>query len=716
MWALLWSCLQPVALRAQVLDQTHVVEAYNCSCSESGRPINSIQLGVRLDKSTTVYTALSTLVGCGRIMLNVDGERFPVRITLANARDNIAKLEPVEMAMEITRFEQKLKLKRTPDYKAVVPGMERDLQPFIVILQGARMTKQKRGLTDQRLAALDRGNVLRYGFTMGQRKESDVDFDRLLGGPVWLEKGKEHLAGLISGIAKSGERTEFVVTGVENILDKGQFVPYQLYLNHYRDEQGDCGPKQIYWDGFGTYRYRTGEEPTYARISRKDDWKKTLRAALLRIREHMRDSIPTKGTNREGDPSLCVFVNDLENVYFAFAEQATQVERDNWPVLPRFVKAYSNVFCKNRKFTDTEFTRDILELNFWMDRIGSDELRLLYTLGYDWNAFEGFVKRYFILTQISNIRKRYDGLMARARDISDPCQQLPMLEELEQVLDDWVRHGGPGSDQNQVQLAQYRRTLAAKRDSVIKARMEEIAKDTTEFAALRAAIEQDSCLTEAEVRLLLKKAENRMAVKEKEDLAYGHGVVDGVRATIAGALGQQALSNVVTKVFRVEGGIGIELTIRGGGAVLDRRLVGNAGDASDTTTVYRSGFPLGSVGDTLSADIAQVFWERMCEDYSSRKWAYRTEMVDVTGMADGVPVRSRITFAEGCRQQLSARKIEDPNQQLAFARAWSLVEQIKAGDRCGLFDLLQPVIHYRAFPQRGGDYQGVSMRAVIKRL
>ena len=76
---------QSTFLPAQLLPQTHVVEAYNCSCGERASATNSIQLGVRLDRSTGIYTALRTLVGCGRIMLNVDGDRFPVRITLANA-------------------------------------------------------------------------------------------------------------------------------------------------------------------------------------------------------------------------------------------------------------------------------------------------------------------------------------------------------------------------------------------------------------------------------------------------------------------------------------------------------------------------------------------------------------------------------------------------------------------------------------------------------
>ncbi|MBL7940349.1 MAG: hypothetical protein JNL43_13395 [Flavobacteriales bacterium] len=706
--------LLPFSLQAQLLPQTHVVEAYNCSCGISTKSTNSIQLGVRLDKSTAVYTALRTLVGCSRILLNVDGERFPVHITLANGRDNIARLEPIEMALNITAYE--LKLKRVPNYALLAPGMETGAKPFVVILQGEGMSKQKRGSLVPDLTARDEGGLLRYQFSLSDREETDIDFDRLMGGPVWVEKGKDHLAGLITGMKTASGRTELTVTGVENILDKSQYRPYQLYLNEFRTEQGDCGPKQVYWDGFGTYKYRTGDEPTYARISSGDKWEKAMRVALLRIREHMRDSIPAKGNNREGEPSLCVFVNDLENVYNAFAEQATATERENWPVLPRFVKAYSSVFCKQRRYSDSELTRDIIDLNFWIDQIGGDELRLLYELGYDWSKFEGFVKRYFMLSQVGGIRKRYDDLMARTDEIAQPCTQLAMLDELNGVVDSWARHVGQVNDPHYAQLLQYRKILATMRDSMLTSRMERMEKDTTDLSLLQAAIEKDTCLNDAEKLLLLKRASNRAVEKEKADLVYGFDVVEDLRSTIVGSYGQDALANVITRVFRVEEGVGVELTIRGGGAILDKRLLGRTGDASDTTTVYRSGFPLGSVGDTLSAAIAQVFWDRMCEDYSSRKWAYRTESVEVTGMADGVPVRSRLIFSEACQQQLSAQHITDPNEQLAYARAWSLVEQIKTGDRCGLYELLTPTLHHQTYRERGGAYRGVSMRAVMKRL
>lgn len=705
---------QSTFLPAQLLPQTHVVEAYNCSCGERASATNSIQLGVRLDRSTGIYTALRTLVGCGRIMLNVDGDRFPVRITLANARDNIARLEPIEMALSITEYEQKLK--KLPNYAVLAPGMESSARPFVVILQGKDMSKQKRGSLEPDLVAKHQANMLRYEFSLSDREESDIDFDNLMGGPVWVEKGKDHLAGLITGMKKSGGRTQFTVTGVENILDKSQYKPYQVYLADYQQEQGDCGPKQVYWDGFGTYRYRTGEEPTYDRISRTDNWEKALRVALLRIREHMRDSLPAKGSNHEGDPSLCVFVNDLENVYYAFDEQASASDRENWPVLPRFVKAYSSVFCKQRRYSDSELTRDIIDLNFWIDQIGGDELRLLYELGYDWSKFEGFVKRYFMLSQVGGIRKRYDDLMARTDEIAQPCTQLAMLDELNGVVDSWARHVGQVNDPHYAQLLQYRKILATKRDSMLTSRMERMEKDTTDLSLLQAAIEKDTCLNDAEKLLLLKRASNRAVEKEKADLVYGFDVVEDLRATIAGSYGQDALANVITRVFRVEEGVGVELTIRGGGAILDKRLLGRTGDASDTTTVYRSGFPLGSVGDTLSAAIAQVFWDRMCEDYSSRKWAYRTESVAVTGMADGVPVRSRLIFSAACQEQLTQQDITEPNEQLAYARAWSLVEQIRMGDRCGLYELLTPLIQHQTYRERGGAYRGVSMRAVMKRL
>jgi hypothetical protein len=429
----------------------------------------------------------------------------------------------------------------------------------------------------------------------------------------------------------------------------------------------------------------------------------------------MADSIPTSGENQEGLPSLCVFVNDLENVYKAFAEQATETERANWPVLPRFVKAYSGVHCKRRKYSEAEFTRDIIELNFWMDQIGGDELRLLYSMGYDWMEFEGFVKRYYLLSQVSGIRRRYDGLMDDKGKTGDPCIQRAMLEELDGLVKDWSRYVGFQNDLNYAVLQQHRKTLAHKRDSLLQARLPALSTNKEDIPAVLASIDRDSCLTGNE-KMRLTRVVREMAVnEEQEDLDYGIDVVEQLRSSISSAFGDDALANVMTKIFRVEGGVGVELTIRGGGAVLDKRLRPRAGDASDTTTVYRSGFPVGSVGDTLSATIAQVFWERMCEDYASRKWQYRTESVEITGMADGIPVRSALTFTEACNAAMAARGITQPNAQLAFARAWSLHDQIAAADRCGLFDLLNPAILFQTYEERGGDFRGVSMRAIMKR-
>jgi hypothetical protein len=229
------------------------------------------------------------------------------------------------------------------------------------------------------------------------------------------------------------------------------------------------------------------------------------------------------------------------------------------------------------------------------------------------------------------------------------------------------------------------------------------------------AIEGDTCLTADEKLRLLKVARNRAVDQERKDLDYAVDVVEQLRTTLAKSFGEDALANVVSRVFRVENGVGVELTIRGGGSILDKRLHGSSGQASDTTTVYRSGFPLGSVGDTLSAAIAQVFWQRMCDDYSSRRWAYRTESVEVVGMADGVPVRSTLRFPEACKQELAKLGITGANAQLAYARAWSLRQQLIAGDSCDLYQLVAPTMRYETYSERGGEYRGVTIRAVMKR-
>lgn len=704
--------MQPVRSAAQQLQQTFVVEGYNCNCA--GSPVNSVQLGVRLDRSLKVYTALSTLVGCGRILLNVDGERFPVRISLANARDNVATLEPIDLASSIPDLEKRLK--KAPNYK--VPGSaanpEKDLN--MVVLKGADLNKEKRPIGRITLYPDQRAGFVRYRFRLANGTGKGVQYERLMGGPVWYEQGGDQLIGLVTGMLPDSTGVDLMVTGVESVLDKRQGQLYHAYLATFRSAvDAGCGPREVYWDGFETYRYRSTEKPRYDRIDAEDRWDRSLHNALLRIRAHMADSIPTSGENQEGRPSLCVFVNDLENVYKAFAEQATETERANWPVLPRFVKAYSGVHCKRRKYSEAEFTRDIIELNFWMDQIGGDELRLLYSMGFDWMEFEGFVKRYFLLSQVGGIRRRYDGLMDDRERIGDPCVQRAMLEELDGLVKDWSRHVGQVQDLNYSTLLQYRNTLALQRDGLLQAKLDSLGKDKNELQAALEAIEGDSCLTGNE-KMRLTRVVREMAVdEEQEDLDYGIDVVEQLRGTISTAFGDDALANVMTKIFRVEGGVGVELTIRGGGAILDKKLRSPGGDASDTTTVYRSGFPVGSVGDTLSATIAQVFWERMCEDYASRKWQYRTESVEITGMADGIPVRSALTFTEACRAAMEARGVVEPNAQLAFARAWSLHEQIAAADRCGLFELLNPAILHRTFEERGGEFRGVSMRAIMKR-
>jgi len=704
--------LLPTCVAAQLFPHTHIVEAYNCRCGADGKPTNSIQLGVRLDPSLTIHTALQPLMGCGRILLNVQGERFPVRITLANARDNVARLEPVEMALNINELEKKLK--KVPNYQVLGPLAEAG-KPNVVILQGAGMSKQRRGLPEASLKPTTRGGSAEYTFRMDDRKDADIDFDRLLGGPVWVEKGRDQLAGLITGYRHVEGRVEFTVTGVENVLDKRRSTLYHAYLAEHEEDLAECGDRQTYWDGFGTYKYRTGSKATYKRISTKDKWDRSLNDALMRIREHMRDSIPTRGNNREGEPSLCVFVNDLENVFLAFKEQATATEHDNWRVLPRFVKAYSNVHCKQRKYSDTEFSRDIIELNYWVDQIGADELRLLYELHFDWGAFEGFVKRYFLLSQVGGVRARYDTHMLDEGKSGDPCLRLEMLGELDRFATDWAKHVGEAHNPHHEQLLLHRRTLSMAREATLSERMDSLLVDGAALPELLAAIEQDSCLTSGERMRLLKVVREKAVDHEREAIDHGIDLVEDLRTSVAKVFGEDALANVVTRVFRVENGVGVELTIRGGGAILDKRLHGSTGQASDTTTVYRHGFPLGSVGDTLSATIAQIFWDRMCADYASRRWEYRTESVEVIGMADGVPVRSTLRIAEDCRKEIAELGIKDPNAQLAYARAWSLRQQLSHGDRCGLYDLLVPVLTHRTHTERGGEYRGVTMRAVMKR-
>lgn len=698
---------------AQLMSQTHVVEAYNCSCGEAGKRTHSIQLGIRLDRSQRYFTALSTLVGCNPIHLNVDGVRYPVRITMANARDNVATLEPIDMSSNISDLEKKMR--KAPSYQAMTPVAEASTKLHMVVLQGAGMVKQVRTLQSTPLLPRNVNGALRYEFTMQHDGGADMVVDGLMGAPVWVPLGKDHLAGLVTGQRMIKGGYEVTLSGVMNVLDKSRYQLYLSYLEEFRPElEAECGPKQAYWDGFGNYKYRTKEDPQYKRIGEGEPWEKSLRNALLRIRAHMAGEIPSLGKSREGEPSLCVFANDLENAYTAFYQQSNATDQLNWPVLPRFVKAYSSVYCKQRKATDTDLVRDITELNYWLEQMGSHEIRLIYELGFEWGAFEGFVKRNYLLAQVSSLRRRYDGLMKDGAP--DPCAQRMMLAELEGIEKEWSRHVGAPGHPHFEQLVQYRKQLSGTREALIADRLASLEADKTLLPTALAAIERDSCLSAAEKLRLTKAIRDLSVDEEKESLDYGIDVVDELRGTVSRAFGEEALANVYTRVYRVNGGVGIELTMRGGGAILNKRLRGSAAGLSDTTTVYRSGFPLGSVGDTLSATIAQVFWDRMCEDYSSRRWAYRTESVEIIGMADGVPVRSKLYFSERCTEELNARRIDQPNEQLAFARAWSLQERIGMGDNCGLYDLLNPSISHMTYSERGGEYRGVIMRAVMKRL
>ncbi|MBK6883446.1 MAG: hypothetical protein IPH05_10975 [Flavobacteriales bacterium] len=56
------------------------------------------------------------------------------------------------------------------------------------------------------------------------------------------------------------------------------------------------------------------------------------------------------------------------------------------------------------------------------------------------------------------------------------------------------------------------------------------------------------------------------------------------------------------------------------------------------------------------------------------------------------------------------------NDQLAFARAWTLREQLYQSDRCGLFNSLKPALDHHVSNQRGGRYRGIQLRVVLEHL
>jgi putative transposase len=133
-------------------------------------------------------------------------------------------------------------------------------------------------------------------------------------------------------------------------------------------------------------------------------------------------------------------------------------------------------------------------------------------------------------------------------------------------------------------------------------------------------------------------------------------------------------------------------------------------------TMDRKGFPLGSVGDDLATTVAREFWIRVCSDYADASSRYSPENLEIIGMADGAPVTGKLSYPDSCQAAFAKLRLENPNVQLAYARAWSLQRALGRSDRCGLLQSMHPTLTPRTYSERGGSYRGVTMRVVMRRL
>jgi hypothetical protein len=301
--------------------------------------------------------------------------------------------------------------------------------------------------------------------------------------------------------------------------------------------------------------------------------------------------------------------------------------------------------------------------------------------------------------------------------MSDPCKQMMLAEEMKE----WVRVGGRfpsvGEQPAFAEVLKMQKVLVDARKALIQQRLAELSREDLDLNAVMHTIEEDQCLSEEETALLMDKlAAVKATVEEKMQIEHGMEVIQEVREQVIHDLGAEAMDNVIMKLFRVEQGVGVEMTVIGGGMVVDRKTTGRVKYASDTTSIYRKGYSLGSLGDTLATAVARIFWDRICGDYDNARAAYSPADVEITGMADAVPIRKPITYPKYCQAEIAQAGVSGANDQLAFARAWTLREQLYQSDRCGLFNSLKPALDHHVSTQRGGRYRGIQLRVVLEHL
>lgn len=703
------------SLQAQLLKHTYILEAYGCDCSEDGdaHARKSIQLALRLDESNGLYTALNTLVGCSAYDVIIDKQRFRMTINLANAADNIAYLEPLSVGSSLRNFEKALKT--VPKFGLTTGDVSVKSSPNLVILQGSKRTPQVRRLAGVMMAQKVLDGATRYQFQMPRQAESDVDIDQLVGGPVWFTDGGEALSGLIIQAKGSTKTIDIVVSAIDNAMNRKRYQMYHTFLKAIGSSSEECRDRNSYWDGVQRYGYKEPPAPEYKRINKEDNWQGALRNALLRIKEHMEGKIPTKAAT--GQPSLCFFANDLEYAYVAWVQKAGKVEQEDWLRLATFVKSYSNIYCKNQGPGRGQFDQDIITLNANLDRISEPEISLMLELGIGYNGIQDFTRENFTLSQVVAFADRCSRRLQDNVWISDLCAQRDLLAE----MDEWMKAGSvftsTRSHPSYPVIVERSKELKAIRKGMLNDKLVSMTSTGEELDGLLEELESDGCLTDVEYRaMLVHLTAANASARERLEMEHGYVLVDDISRDVKETLGQEAMNNVHMRVFRVKDGVGVEMMIAGGGSVVQRTTIKNVISASDTTSIYRKGYHLGSLGDTLATAVARHFWARICDDYADASSQFSPEALEIIGMADAVPVVRPIEYPSACAAQMSKRGLSDENERLAFARAWILSEQLFRSDPCGIFGDLRPTLEQEVSTERGGQYRGIKLRAVVKRL
>jgi hypothetical protein len=718
---LAFSCMARNIASAQLDKNTFVIEAYNCSCTgdtiTQGR--NSVQLGVRLDKSTVIHTAWGTINGCRELYLNADGQRYPMRVMSINVQDGLARLEPQNIASNAMRVEELWR--NAPSY---IPAGKEDLdegKPNIVVLQGPRRTRQARALANKQVSESRSGRQVLYQFDLPIKRGPSEDMDQLTGGPVWFAGKEERLLGIITKVEERKERYHVTCVPMGNALNDRLFSPWYGLADAMGPSTTGCKARGAYWNRIEDYLFRVIPTPDYLLIKQTDDWLPALRESLLRIRAHVVDSLANKGNPEK---RICAHVNDLENAALNLKVKSenpeskidkAKTEKDNlYRVLAIFIKHYSDVHCKNRKAGTKQFDKQVDILNASIELITDTELDLLLECGLPLSVVENFTREQYALKNMAVFAKRSMVELANEEKMADPCHVKGMLEDIEQ----WIAVG---------QLISVVREQPAYEDIlkleplVRDARAASLQKYTVKLESRSPSLSEvleivskDSCLSSSEGQEIIAHFQAKADERSRADVAHGAQLITEVRAALEKAYGKENLTHVEMKLFPAENGVGVSVSVLGGGS-RSRTSSGNSSGTADTTSLYRKGFPLGALGDDIANNIARELWSRVCKEHDRDSSNYTPVEVRILGMADGNPVRQRISMPDECKAELDRLRYNDLNKELAYARAWTLGRAMQWTDECGLMEQVGPRLVPVTFAEKGGPYRGVGIHLVMRR-